>query len=368
MGTGTLDLTDPAASFSNAGTFAPGASPGLLTFQGAFTMDASAVLEAEISGTTPGVDYDQLAVEGDAALDGTLRLADIVGGSVAIDDTFTILTATGTVSGTFDAVVPPFGYAVDLTYNPQSVVVTVTQVPNFDLIAANTTPLTVQPGGSVAFDYSISNNTTNAVTGNLWFVAERNGAPVAQGVIRSGTLPGGATISGSYTQAVPSSAPTGAYTYRLRIGQFPAPSVDEEVFTVTVVPTRAAGGAETWTVSDVSTWAQEPIAAGEGEAEAGSADSASSGSVPSEMMLAGAYPNPFSQRATVGFDLPETQRVTVAVYDVLGREVARLVDGEVAAGRHEAVLDGSGLPSGVYLVRMTSDTGFAETRRLTLLR
>ncbi|MEM1041120.1 MAG: LamG-like jellyroll fold domain-containing protein [Bacteroidota bacterium] len=80
-----------------------------------------------------------------------------------------------------------------------------------------------------------------------------------------------------------------------------------------------------------------------------------------------ATPNPFADRTTLAFALPEAGRVTVAVYDVLGRAVAVLADGERAAGRYEVALDGRGLPSGVYLVRMTAE-GFAETRRVTLLR
>jgi hypothetical protein len=59
--------------------------------------------------------------------------------------------------------------------------------------------------------------------------------------------------------------------------------------------------------------------------------------------------------------------VRLAVYDVLGREVAVLVDGERPAGRHEAVLDGRMLPSGVYLVRLAAG-GEVRTRAVTLAR
>ncbi|MEM1044397.1 MAG: hypothetical protein AAGI91_17445 [Bacteroidota bacterium] len=53
--------------------------------------------------------------------------------------------------------------------------------------------------------------------------------------------------------------------------------------------------------------------------------------------------------------------------DVPGREVARLADGEIPAGRHEAVLDDSTLPSDVYLVRLAAD-GVVRTERVTLVR
>lgn len=89
--------------------------------------------------------------------------------------------------------------------------------------------------------------------------------------------------------------------------------------------------------------------------------------LPTAFALGTAYPNPFAARATVGFDVPTATEVRVVVYDMLGRVVAVLVNDERAAGRYEAVLDARGLPSGVYLVRVTAD-GFQQTRRVTLLR
>ncbi|MEM1041121.1 MAG: T9SS type A sorting domain-containing protein [Bacteroidota bacterium] len=88
--------------------------------------------------------------------------------------------------------------------------------------------------------------------------------------------------------------------------------------------------------------------------------------LPTAFALGRAYPNPFAERATLRLDVPTASRVTVAVFDVLGRAVAVLADGERAPGRYEVALDGRGLPSGVYVVRMTA-AGFAETRRVTLL-
>ncbi|MEM1043331.1 MAG: choice-of-anchor B family protein [Bacteroidota bacterium] len=81
-----------------------------------------------------------------------------------------------------------------------------------------------------------------------------------------------------------------------------------------------------------------------------------------------AYPNPFASRATVALTVGAAQQVTVAVYDVLGREVAVLYDGLVGAGEERAFsLDGAGLPTGAYLVRATGET-FRATQALTLVR
>ncbi|NNF56640.1 MAG: T9SS type A sorting domain-containing protein, partial [Rhodothermaceae bacterium] len=89
--------------------------------------------------------------------------------------------------------------------------------------------------------------------------------------------------------------------------------------------------------------------------------------LPSGFALHAAYPNPFTPSTTLRYEVPSSGRVRLAVYDALGREVAMLLDGRVAAGRHEAVFEASRLPSGVYLVRMAAD-GFQQTRRVTLLR
>ena len=63
-------------------------------------------------------------------------------------------------------------------------------------------------------------------------------------------------------------------------------------------------------------------------------------------------PNPFTDRLAVRFSLPEPMAVRLALYDVLGREVAVLVDGEQTPGEHEVTLDGDAFAPGVYFVRL----------------
>jgi hypothetical protein len=78
-------------------------------------------------------------------------------------------------------------------------------------------------------------------------------------------------------------------------------------------------------------------------------------------------PNPSTGATTLRFTLDAGADVRLAVYDVAGREVALLASGELLAGHHEVVFDGSRLPAGVYLVRLQTGTAVA-TRRLTLVR
>ena len=88
---------------------------------------------------------------------------------------------------------------------------------------------------------------------------------------------------------------------------------------------------------------------------------------PDALALHPPRPNPFGARATLAYDLPEPGPVRLALLDVLGREVAVVVDADRAAGRHEAALDAAGLPAGVYVVRLEAG---AErlTRTVTRLR
>lgn len=90
--------------------------------------------------------------------------------------------------------------------------------------------------------------------------------------------------------------------------------------------------------------------------------------IPSDFVLDAVYPNPFNPRAVVPFSVPTAGAVRVAVYDILGREVAVLVNERLAAGHHEATLDGAGLSSGLYLVTLQADGVMRAQQKVTLLR
>ena len=94
----------------NDGTIAPGASPGKLVIDaGTITFGATGSLEVELGGLTAGTDYDRVDVFGDVVIDGTLD-ASIFGGYVpVIGDTFDVLVADGSVSGSFSSVNLPAG-------------------------------------------------------------------------------------------------------------------------------------------------------------------------------------------------------------------------------------------------------------------
>lgn len=92
----------------------------------------------------------------------------------------------------------------------------------------------------------------------------------------------------------------------------------------------------------------------------------------SELGIEGNAPNPFRQQTRIRFMLPEPSRVTVSVYDVMGRRVARLLDRPLSSGSHSVHWDGRfktgrSASSGVYVYRITAG-GRSEVGRMTLIR
>jgi hypothetical protein len=88
---------------------------------------------------------------------------------------------------------------------------------------------------------------------------------------------------------------------------------------------------------------------------------------PDQFSLQNSAPNPASGPATIAFSVPEQTHVTIDVFDVLGRRVATLADGQREPGRHDVRLDVGSLSSGTYFYRMSAE-GFSKTRRLEVVR
>ncbi len=113
-----------------------------------------------------------------------------------------------------------------------------------------------------------------------------------------------------------------------------------------------------WNIDDVEIWGMQ--------------DGVSAIAVPGVYQLkVGNHPNPFNPMTTVSFELAAAGHATVNVYDLKGRLVRNLVEGAFAAGPHSAPWDGLGnggqpVGSGVYLVRVVSNTGAAEHKMVLL--
>lgn len=89
--------------------------------------------------------------------------------------------------------------------------------------------------------------------------------------------------------------------------------------------------------------------------------------LPQRFVLYQNYPNPFNPGTAIGYDLPKRSQVKLIVYDVLGRQVETLVNGEKQPGHYEVTFDASRLPSGIYFYRLQAGMSI-ETKKLVVLK
>ncbi|MCH7731532.1 MAG: T9SS type A sorting domain-containing protein [Candidatus Marinimicrobia bacterium] len=95
--------------------------------------------------------------------------------------------------------------------------------------------------------------------------------------------------------------------------------------------------------------------------------------LPERFALSQNYPNPFNPSTTIQIDIPTAGLVTMAVYNLLGQEILRLVDRELQPGKYQFIWNGldeggNSVPSGIYLYRVRiNGNEFAKTRKMILL-
>lgn len=89
--------------------------------------------------------------------------------------------------------------------------------------------------------------------------------------------------------------------------------------------------------------------------------------IPGEFSIYQNYPNPFNPVTNITFDLPAENNVELKVFDIIGKEIRTLVNGQMKAGSHSVVFDASDLPSGVYFYTIKAGT-FTETKKMILIK
>ena len=91
------------------------------------------------------------------------------------------------------------------------------------------------------------------------------------------------------------------------------------------------------------------------------------GLIPEEYNINNIYPNPFNPVTNIEFGLPENANVKIIVYDIKGRQVATLVNSFQFAGYYSISWDANSKSSGVYFIRMMTDT-FNQTKKVILMK
>jgi hypothetical protein len=216
-------------------------------------------------------------------------------------------------------------------------------------------PITIPAnGGSFQYILNVHNWTTSPQTFSIWNKV-RDAANVYSQVFGpiSRTLLGNTNPTRTLTQTIAGSISPGTLYFISYLGTYPNAVVDSSFFTFTKS-----------TTSDGGPWVSESTCTGESfpgdEVGAGLA-------LPSQSELVGISPNPFNPTTNIRFQIPDARHVSLKIYDTAGRLVATLVDGWRDAGTHEAMFDGSKLPSGVYLARLEAGD-LRSVQKLVLLK
>ncbi len=89
--------------------------------------------------------------------------------------------------------------------------------------------------------------------------------------------------------------------------------------------------------------------------------------IPTVYSLSQNYPNPFNPSTTIEFGLPTASNVTLKVYNMLGEEVASIVNQAMNAGYHTVTFDGSKFTSGMYIYRITAGN-FVQVKKMMMLK
>jgi hypothetical protein len=98
------------------------------------------------------------------------------------------------------------------------------------------------------------------------------------------------------------------------------------------------------------------------------ADRSKTGEIPSSYALSQNYPNPFNPTTTIGYELKAQSWVTLKVYNMLGQEVATVIERAlIGAGKYTALFEADELPAGLYIYRLTANN-FVATKKMLLVR
>ncbi|NND73061.1 MAG: T9SS type A sorting domain-containing protein [Rhodothermales bacterium] len=192
-------------------------------------------------------------------------------------------------------------------------------------------------GGRYEFVIDITNNGSATVTKDYWDVTtDPNGAQSTPRRILAATIAPGATFSATLRSRLSRRSPAGTYVVAGHAGDYPTSEASDS-FTLVKEGTSAPDLAKTST------------------------------DVPEELTLGQNYPNPFNPSTTIRYGIPQDGAVSIRVYNVMGREVATLVNDWKSAGTYEVAFDASRFSAGVYLFSIDAG-GQTIVNRMTLLK
>jgi hypothetical protein len=203
-------------------------------------------------------------------------------------------------------------------------------------------------------------------------VATPNAPPAMPSQLKANVVGGDVVLS--WVPASDDHTPTAALTYDLELYAGGAPVVQPR----RLPEPGSISAASQWTLAGLPsgsyTWKLRAVdssyngsPAAQGSFTLGGTAVPTLGILPERYELGRSFPNPFVSRTTLRFALPERTEVDLAIYDVGGRLVQRLLRQPMEPGQHEVAWDARGVASGTYFVKFTAGT-YTGTRRVVLLK
>jgi len=214
-------------------------------------------------------------------------------------------------------------------------------------------------GGTLDYNITVGNDDSVATTTDIWVDLTVPGLPDPYGPIlgpvQDFTLQPGFSIGRDRQLAIPAGAPAGTYTLNGYMGEYNPPNNIIEAEDHFDFEKTGDGGL----VIGENLWFVDS-----GEAFNSTVNP---GNPPADYILLQTYPNPFNQSTAISYQLLAASQVNLSIYDITGREVAKLVDEYKPAGLYEVTFDASDLVSGVYFVRLGAK-GYRQIRKIILLK
>jgi|GEM_PF-465128 len=215
-------------------------------------------------------------------------------------------------------------------------------------------------GGSLEFEVSFTNNTSSSMTIDVWMEILRPDGTVIQRSPKTITLAPGDSFLRDVAINIKQGQLAGVYTTSIHAGTYPVADFSAEFDWE-----KEAGSQNDENLTD--DWEEAENASESTNGHSGSVGIATESTVPDTYVLEQNHPNPFNPATVIRFTLPVQAKVRLTVYDLLGRPVQMLLDGELSAGSHEVHFEAGHLPSGTYLYTLQTPAQ-TYTQRMQLIK
>jgi FG-GAP-like repeat/Secretion system C-terminal sorting domain len=229
-------------------------------------------------------------------------------------------------------------------------------------ITPSISPTIVEQGSSLNYSAAITSYLEDPQRLDIWTLALTPDGTLIGPIWRINNFPltpGGNITVHDIWQHVPSDAPPATYQFGIRTGDYPNQVLSQDYFEVEVIPApNASGIASRWIGGGYEAFHDVK----------GSYPQNNSANIPQTYSISDAYPNPFNPTTALTINLPDAAELNVQVFNITGRQVALLANGQINAGLHTLTFDASRMASGLYFIRVVVPGQLNQVQKVMLVR